>query len=56
MSAIDTKLFDLLQANIDEDAAARDEIRNVLQKLERAGRTSQSILSRAHSTPRDQRE
>ncbi|KAH8811695.1 Translin [Xylogone sp. PMI_703] len=54
MSTIDTKLFSLLQANIDEDTAAKDEIRDVLQKLERAGRTSQSVLSRAHSTPPDQ--
>lgn len=48
---IDPKIFENLQSNIDDDAETRDQIRAILQLLERQGRTAQSILSGAHSTP-----
>ncbi|KAI4253286.1 MAG: hypothetical protein LQ352_003783 [Teloschistes flavicans] len=66
---IDPAIFEQLQANIDSDAQVREELRNILQRLERqgiifylprltegdfssiAGRTTQSLLSRAHSVP-----
>ncbi|KAL9582648.1 MAG: hypothetical protein Q9212_003170 [Teloschistes hypoglaucus] len=66
---IDPAIFEQLQANIDNDAQVREELRNILQRLERqgivfypprfaegdfssiAGRTTQSLLSRAHSVP-----
>ncbi|PSS20387.1 hypothetical protein M430DRAFT_100859 [Amorphotheca resinae ATCC 22711] len=48
---IDPRIFESLQSKIDEDAEVRDQIREVLQSLDRQGRTAQSILSRAHSTP-----
>jgi len=48
---VDAKIFESLQTKIDEDAEARDLIRAILQTLERQDRTTQSILSRAHSTP-----
>lgn len=48
---VDPKIFEHLQSKIDEDAQVRDEIRAILQTLERQGRVTASILSRAHSTP-----
>ena len=48
---VDPRIFESLQTKIDEDAEARDLIRAILQTLERQDRTTQSILSRAHSTP-----
>jgi len=48
---VDPKIFESLQTRIDEDAEVRDQIRAILQTLERQGRTAQSVLSRAHSTP-----
>ncbi|KAG9248612.1 Translin [Calycina marina] len=48
---VDPKIFESLQAKIDEDQHVRDDIRTILQSLERQGRSVQSILSRAHSTP-----
>jgi hypothetical protein len=48
---VDPKIFESLQLKIDEDAEVRDQIRTILQTLERQGRVAQSILSRAHSTP-----
>ena len=50
-SMVDPRIFESLQTKIDEDAEARDQIRAILQTLERQDRTTQSILSRAHSTP-----
>lgn len=52
---VDPRIFEHLQAKIDEDAQVRDQIRAILQILERQGRAVQSILSRAHSTPAAQR-
>jgi hypothetical protein len=48
---IDPKIFESLQTKIDDDTEIRDQIRAILQVLERQGRTAQSILSGAHSTP-----
>ncbi|KAF4631188.1 hypothetical protein G7Y89_g6944 [Cudoniella acicularis] len=48
---VDPRIFENLQTKIDEDADVRDQIRTILQTLERQGRNAQSILSRAHSTP-----
>jgi hypothetical protein len=48
---IDPKIFESLQSKIDDDAETRDQIRDILQVLERQGRTAQSILSGANSTP-----
>jgi hypothetical protein len=48
---IDPKIFESLQSKIDDDAEVRDQIRAILQTLERQGRSAQSILSGAHSTP-----
>jgi hypothetical protein len=53
---IDPHIFEDLQAKIDEDAQVKDQIRAILQILERQGRTAQSILSRAHSTPTSKRK
>ncbi len=48
---VDPRIFEDLQTKIDEDAQVREQIRTILQTLERQGRIVQSILSRAHSTP-----
>ncbi|KAI4239634.1 MAG: hypothetical protein LQ349_000244 [Xanthoria aureola] len=48
---IDPAIFEQLQANIDDDSQFRDEVRNILQKRERQGRMTSSVLSRAHSVP-----
>lgn len=48
---IDPKIFEDLQTKIDEDAEVRDQIKAILQTLERQCRNAQSVLSRAHSTP-----
>lgn len=34
---VDPAIFEQLQANIDEDTRVREELRNILQKLERQG-------------------
>ncbi|MCJ1228634.1 hypothetical protein MMC12_005295 [Toensbergia leucococca] len=51
---VNPAIFEHLQAKIDEDAQVREELRSILQTLERQGRSTQSILSRAHSTPSSQ--
>jgi len=48
---VDGRIFEDLQSKIDEDAKIRDQIRDILQVLDRQSRSAQSILSRAHSTP-----
>ncbi|TVY19024.1 Translin-1 [Lachnellula arida] len=48
---VDPRIFEELQNKIDEDAEVREQIRAIVQTLERQGRSAQSILSRAHSTP-----
>jgi len=53
---VDPRIFEDLQTKIDEDADVRDQIKAVLQTLERQGRGAQSALSRAHSTSVAHRE
>ncbi|KAI9644145.1 Translin-1 [Ciborinia camelliae] len=48
---VDPKIFQDLQTKIDQDAEVRDQIKAILQTLERQCRNAQSVLSRAHSTP-----
>lgn len=48
---VDPAVFQNLQAKIDEDSSVREELKNILQKLEKQGRATQSILSRVHSIP-----
>ncbi|RDW62831.1 hypothetical protein BP5796_11133 [Coleophoma crateriformis] len=48
---VDPRIFEDLQTKIDEDAEVREQIKVILTALERQGRSTQSILSRAHSTP-----
>ncbi|KAL8823757.1 MAG: hypothetical protein Q9191_005576 [Dirinaria sp. TL-2023a] len=48
---VDLAIFEHLQLKIDEDAKVREEVRTKLQELERQGKFTQSILSRAHSIP-----
>ncbi|ESZ92273.1 putative Translin-1 [Sclerotinia borealis F-4128] len=48
---VDPRIFEDLQTKIDEDAEVRDQIKAILQTLERQCRNAQSVLSRAHSTP-----
>ncbi|KAH8424041.1 translin [Aspergillus melleus] len=51
---IDHAIFEDLQTKIDEEAAVRDELHEIVQTLARKGRSTQAILSRAHSTPAGQ--
>ncbi|KAL6715645.1 Translin-1 [Lecanora helva] len=46
---IDPAVFTHLQNKLDEDVQVREEIRNILQSMERRDRVTTSILSRAHS-------
>ncbi|KAL8860347.1 MAG: hypothetical protein Q9178_003318 [Gyalolechia marmorata] len=48
---VDATIFEQLQADIDDDSLVREEIRNILQRRERQGKVTQSLLSRAHSVP-----
>ncbi|KAI6250222.1 Translin-1 [Erysiphe necator] len=51
---IKTEIFDKLQSKIDADAVEREQIKEITQTLERQGRITLSMLSRAHSTPEAQ--
>ncbi|KAJ5863613.1 uncharacterized protein N7529_005529 [Penicillium soppii] len=51
---IDQRIFENLQTKIDEETTVRDELHDIVQTLARRGRSTQAILSRAHSTPADQ--
>ncbi|KAL8809379.1 MAG: hypothetical protein Q9200_003467 [Gallowayella weberi] len=48
---VDPAIFERLQDNIDSDGRVREELRNILQRGDRQGRMTQSLLSRAHSVP-----
>jgi len=48
---VDPAIFEYLQSKIDEDSQVREELKNILQVLEKQGRSTQSILARTHSTP-----
>lgn len=49
---IDPQLFEQLKTKIDEDTKARDDLSQIIQKLERDVSYAQGLLSRVHSTPR----
>ncbi len=49
-------VFEYLQTKLDEDAQTREEIKNIVQSMERRDRITTSILSRAHSTPQRDRQ
>ncbi|POS86054.1 Translin, partial [Erysiphe pulchra] len=51
---IKTEIFDKLQSKIDADVIVREQIKEITQTLERQGRITLSMLSRAHSTPEAQ--
>ncbi|MCJ1272368.1 hypothetical protein MMC21_000154 [Puttea exsequens] len=47
-------IFEQLQAKLDEDGQVRDDLRNIVQLMERQDRTTTSILSRTHSIPQSE--
>ncbi|CVK92341.1 related to translin [Fusarium mangiferae] len=49
---LDPSIFSHLQEKLDEETAVRDNLTQIIQRLERAVATAQSLLSRVHSTPR----
>ncbi|EXM33191.1 hypothetical protein RAB80_002668 [Fusarium oxysporum f. sp. vasinfectum] len=50
---LDPSIFSHLQEKLDEETAVRDNLTQIIQRLERAVATAQGLLSRVHSTPRD---
>ncbi|GME43972.1 Recombination hotspot-binding protein [Neofusicoccum parvum] len=48
---VDPAIFEQLQERVDQDTTVREELRDIIQTLEKQGRSAQSILARAHSTP-----
>ncbi|KAI4614489.1 hypothetical protein J4E83_007143 [Alternaria metachromatica] len=48
---VNPAIFQDLQARVDEDTATRDELRDIIQALEKHNRNVSFVLSRAHSTP-----
>ncbi|KAG9383482.1 Translin [Pyrenophora tritici-repentis] len=48
---VNQAIFQDLQARIDEDTAVKDELRDIIQALEKHNRNVSFVLSRAHSTP-----
>ncbi|KAF2705738.1 Translin [Pleomassaria siparia CBS 279.74] len=48
---VDPAIFEDLQTRVDEDTAVRDELKDIVQALEKHNRTISFVLSRAHSTP-----
>lgn len=53
---LDPAIFDFLKSKIDEDQQVRDELTQIIQRLERANSFAQGLLSRVHGTPRSQCE
>ncbi|CCT68326.1 related to translin [Fusarium fujikuroi] len=49
---LDPSIFSHLQEKLDEETAVRDNLTQIIQRLERAIATAQGLLSRVHSTPR----
>ncbi|OCK75689.1 Translin [Lepidopterella palustris CBS 459.81] len=47
---VNPAIFEDLQARVDEDTTVRDELRDIIQTLEKQSRSVQFVLSRAHST------
>lgn len=52
---IDPAIFDRLQTKLDEDAHVREDLRNLVQSMERRDRITTSILSKVHSIPQSDR-
>ena len=50
-SLIDPSIFSTLQSKIDEETAIRDELKQIVETLQKQGRVTQSHLSRIHNTP-----
>jgi len=48
-------IFESLQVKLDRDAQVREELRDIVQSMERQDRATMSILSRAHSIPQAHR-
>jgi hypothetical protein len=48
---LDPAIFENLKAKIEEEQQIRDELTQIVQRLERAVSYAQGILSRVHSTP-----
>ncbi|KAH6696971.1 translin [Plectosphaerella plurivora] len=51
---LDPAIFDFLKSRIEEDQQVRDDLTQIVQKLERATSHAQGLLSRVHGTPRSQ--
>ncbi|MCJ1329163.1 gamma-tubulin [Thelotrema lepadinum] len=51
---VDPAIFTSLQAKIDDDIEIRDQVREILKSLEKHGRSANSALAKAHSTPSNQ--
>ncbi|KAF5021345.1 hypothetical protein F66182_6613 [Fusarium sp. NRRL 66182] len=49
---LDPSIFSHLQEKLDEETSVRDNLTQIIQRLERAVATAQGLLSRVHSTPR----
>ncbi|KAF5691659.1 translin [Fusarium denticulatum] len=49
---LDPSIFSHLQEKLDEETAVRDNLTQIIQRLERTVATAQGLLSRVHSTPR----
>jgi len=49
--SVNPAIFQHLQDKIDEEGKVRDELKDIIQTLEKQGRITQSILSRIHNVP-----
>ena len=52
---VDPTIFEHLQNKLDEDVQVHEDIKNIVQSMERRDRLTTSILSRAHSMPQSER-
>ncbi|KAG9804821.1 hypothetical protein KCU77_g22578, partial [Aureobasidium melanogenum] len=48
------QIFESLQKKIDEETEVRESIREIVQTLEKQDRSTQAILSRAHSSSKNE--
>ncbi|KAF2200363.1 Translin [Delitschia confertaspora ATCC 74209] len=48
---VNPAIFEDLQTRVDEDTAVRDQLRDIIQNLEKQNRNVMFVLARAHSTP-----
>jgi len=49
---LDPSIFAYLESRIEEETAVRDQLTQLVQRLEKAVAAAQGLLSRVHSTPR----